>query len=123
MTPSAPGVAWRAKWKISSWSRPRMWEIAVLLTDLWVFSGRGEWGGGPEVEYGQGDEGLGGVEPERDSGEEADLGVGRLDEPVGQVVLDRGEDPGTVCDDALLQFHEVRDPAAPRPGRPRDFVR
>ena len=63
-----------------------------------------------EREQGEGDEGFGSVEAERDAGEQSDLGVGRLDESVGQVVLDRGEDSGPVLDDALLQFHERRDP-------------
>lgn len=56
-----------------------------------------------EVEHCQGDEGLGGVEPEGDAGDQARLGVGGLDESVRQVVLDRGQDPGAVLDDALLQ--------------------
>ena len=38
------------------------------------------------------EQGIGGLEPERDSGDQADLGVVRLDQAVGQVVLDRGED-------------------------------
>ena len=68
-----------------------------------------------EAEQGEGDQGIGGLEPERDSGDQADLGVGRLDQGVGQVVLDRGEDPAFVFDDALGQFHERRDAAASGP--------
>jgi len=45
-----------------------------------------------EAEQGEGDQGIGGLEPERDSGDQAGLGVGRLDQAVGQVVLDRGEE-------------------------------
>ncbi len=45
-----------------------------------------------EVEHGQGDEGFGWAEPERDPGDETDLGVDRLDAPVGQAMFDRGED-------------------------------
>jgi hypothetical protein len=52
-----------------------------------------------EAEHGQRDEGLGVVEPERDSGEESDLGVDGLDESVGQLVLDRGQDPVAVAAD------------------------
>lgn len=71
-----------------------------------------------KVEEREGDQGFGGLEPERDPGDQADLGVGRLDESVGQVVLDRGQDPGAVFDDALLQLHECRDPAAAGPADP-----
>jgi len=42
------------------------------------------------------------VESEGLSGDEPDLGVGGLDEPVGQVVFDRGEDPGSVFHDPFL---------------------
>lgn len=33
-----------------------------------------------EAEQGEGDQGLGGLEPKGDSGDQADLGVGRLDQ-------------------------------------------
>jgi hypothetical protein len=41
---------------------------------------------GAEGEQGEGDEWLVAVEPERDAGEESDLGVGRLDQRVRQAV-------------------------------------
>ena len=68
-----------------------------------------------EAEEGEGDQGLGGLEPEGDSGDQTDLGVGRLDQAVGQVVFDRGEDPVLVFDDALRELHERRDAAASGP--------
>ncbi len=71
-----------------------------------------------EADQGEGDQCVGGLEAERDPGDQPDLGVGRLDQAVGQVVLDRGEDAGPVFDDALLQLHERRDATAPRPADP-----
>lgn len=65
-----------------------------------------------EVEHGQGDEGVGGLEAEGDAGDEADLGVDRFDAAVGQAMLDRGEDRGLVFDDAALQVDEGGDAAA-----------
>ena len=38
-----------------------------------------------EAEQGEGDQGIGGLKPEHDSGDQSDLGVGRLDQAVGQV--------------------------------------
>lgn len=55
-----------------------------------------------EGEHGEGDEGFGGTESERDAGDESDLGVHRFDAPVGQAVLDRGEDPVAVLHDRSL---------------------
>lgn len=40
-----------------------------------------------EGEHGEGDEGVGGLESERDAGEEADLGVHRFDASVGEAVF------------------------------------
>lgn len=66
-----------------------------------------------EAEHGEGDEGVGGLEAECRSGDQSDLGVGGFDQPVGQFVFDGSQDPRPVFDDAPLQFHERRDPAAP----------
>ena len=71
-----------------------------------------------EAEHGHGDEGFSGLEAECHSGDESDLGVSGLDEPVGEVVLDRGEDPGAVFDDGSLQFDKRWDPAASGPADP-----
>ena len=71
-----------------------------------------------EGEHREGDEGVGGSEAERDPGDQADLGVDRLDAPVGQAVLDRGEDRRLVFDDAALQVDERRDAAAAGPADP-----
>ena len=45
-----------------------------------------------EGEHGQGDERFGGVEPERDAGQQPDLGVGGFDQSVGQAVVEGGVD-------------------------------
>ena len=53
----------------------------------WIRGSGSAWEGGwvaAECEECEGDEGFGSVEAERDSGEESDLGVGRLDEGVGE---------------------------------------
>ena len=53
----------------------------------WIRGSGSAWEGGwlvSECEECEGDEGFGSVEAECDSGEESDLGVGRLDEGVGQ---------------------------------------
>ena len=71
-----------------------------------------------EGEHGQGDEGVWGSESEGDSGEQADFGVGRFDQPLGQAVFEGGVDGGAVFDDLAGQFDEGRDTAAPRPGHP-----
>ena len=45
-----------------------------------------------EAEHGEGDEGVGGFEAERDAGDESDLGVHcYLDASLGEAVLDGGE--------------------------------
>ena len=43
-----------------------------------------------EGEHREGDERLGVFEPERDPGEDADLGVGGLDEALGEAVVEGG---------------------------------
>jgi hypothetical protein len=60
-----------------------------------------------EAEQGEGDEGLRGLEPERHPGDQPDLGVGRLDQAVGQVLLDRREDPGDDYDRSIWFFVDV----------------
>lgn len=70
------------------------------------------------MEERQSDQSLGGFEAERDPGDQPDLGIGRLDQPVGEVVFDRGEDPGAVFDDAPLGCHEGGDGTAAGPADP-----
>ena len=71
-----------------------------------------------EGEHGEGDQGVGDVEAERDAGDESDLGVDRFDPAVGQAVLDRGEDRGPVFHDPALQVDEGGDAAAAGPADP-----
>ena len=71
-----------------------------------------------EVGHGQGDEGVGACEPERRPSDEPDLCVDRLDQAVGQVVLDRGKDGVAVGDDGPLELDEAGDPAAAGPADP-----
>ena len=61
---------------------------------------------GAEGEQGEGDEGLVAVEPEGDAGEQPDLGVGRLDERVGEAVLEGGVDGGAVGGDLAVEVDE-----------------
>jgi hypothetical protein len=69
-------------------------------------------------EEGEGDEGVGGVEAEGDTGEESELGVGGLDEGVGHVVVEGSVDAGPVAHDAALEVDEGGDAAASGPGDP-----
>ncbi len=71
-----------------------------------------------EAEHGEGDEGFGAVEAEGDTGDETDLGVGGLDEGVGQVGVQSGVDGGPVFDDPSLEGHEGGDAAAAGPADP-----
>ena len=71
-----------------------------------------------EGEHGQGDEGFGVAEAERDAGQEPDLGVGGLDQGVGQAVVEGGVDGFAVFDDPALQLDEGRDAAAAGPADP-----
>src|SRR5512144_649133 len=50
------------------------------------------WAVAAEREHGEGDERFGFVESEGHAGEQSNLGVGGLDEPVGQVVVEGGVD-------------------------------
>jgi hypothetical protein len=50
------------------------------------------------------------VEPERDPGEQPDLGVGRLDEALRQAVLEGGVDGGVVGGDLAVQVDERWEP-------------
>ena len=59
-----------------------------------------------EAEHGEGDERLGGVEAEGDAGQDADLGVGRLDEGVGEVFSDGGFDLRSVSADLAAEIDE-----------------
>jgi hypothetical protein len=58
------------------------------------------------------------VEPERDAGEESNLGVGRFDEGVGQFVFQAGVDLGSVFHDAAGEIDEGGDAAPLRPTDP-----
>ena len=71
-----------------------------------------------EGEHGQGDECFWGSESERDPGEQADFGVGRFDQSLGEPVFEGGVDRVAVFDDLAGQLDEGRDTAAPRPGDP-----
>jgi hypothetical protein len=71
-----------------------------------------------EAEHGQGDDGFGGVEAERDADDESDLGVHGLDEGVGQPVFDRGDDGVAVTHDALGNLDEGGQSAAAGPADP-----
>jgi hypothetical protein len=64
------------------------------------------WRVGAEREQGEGDEWFVAVEPERDAGEESDLGVGRLDERVRQLVLEGRVDGGAVGGDLAVEVDE-----------------
>jgi len=68
-----------------------------------------------EAEHGEGDEGLGAVEAEGDAGDEADLGVGRLDQGVREAAVEGGVDRRAVLDDASLQGDERFDATTPSP--------
>ena len=50
--------------------------------------------------------------------EHPDLGVGGFDQPLGQAVVEGGVDRVAVFDDAVGEFDEDRDAAAPRPRDP-----
>ena len=59
-----------------------------------------------EGEQCEGDEGFRAVEPERDSREQADLGVRGFDESLGEAVFEVGVDGLTVFGDLLCEFDE-----------------
>ena len=63
-----------------------------------------------EGEHGEGDEGFWALDPKRDAGDEADLGIGRFDEPVPQAGVEGG--PPSVV---LIGSHP-----ASRAGQPHD---
>ena len=58
------------------------------------------------------------MEPEGWSSDETDLGVERLDECVGETVLDGGDDRGAVFTYASGQSNELSDATALRPTDP-----
>lgn len=68
-----------------------------------------------EVEHGGGDEAVGCLESERDSGDESDRGVHEHDPAVGQAVLDGGQDRVLASGYLAMQVDERRDPAAAGP--------
>ena len=59
-----------------------------------------------ESEQGECDEGLGRAKPEGDAGEQPDLGVRRLDQPLRQPVVQGGVDGRPVFDDFAAEVHE-----------------
>ena len=61
-----------------------------------------------EGEEGEGDEGFGSVEAEGDAGEEPDLGVGGLDEAVGETGVEGVVDRLSVFDDLAGELDESR---------------
>src|SRR5439155_16638253 len=79
------------------------------------FSAGEFWAVAAEGEHGERDQRVWVLEPERDAGEEPDLGVGRFDEPVGQSAVERDVDGVAVTNDALRELDERGDPAAAGP--------
>jgi len=71
---------------------------SVSAWELWWVAAEGE--------QGEGDEGLGAVEPERDPGEQPDLGVGRFDQALGETVVEVGVDGLTVSGGLLGEVDE-----------------
>jgi hypothetical protein len=63
-----------------------------------------------EGEHGEGDEWLVGVESERGPGEQPDLGIGRFDLALRQVVLEGGVDGGVMGGDLAVQVDERWEP-------------
>ena len=59
-----------------------------------------------------------GVEPERASGDQPQLGVHLLDPRVAQPVLNRGLDPGSLLGDRARELDERREAASSGPGQP-----
>jgi hypothetical protein len=93
--------------------------ILALLTDPWGFGSAGQYGSvAAEGEHGWGDERVGGVESERDAGQEPDLGVGGFDQSLGQAVLEGGVNRVAVSNDAARHFDKHPDATAPRPRDP-----
>src|SRR4051794_38753550 len=78
----------------------------VLLLLPWVSCGRGDVAGVIRGRASRARRVLISVEPERDAGEEPDLGVRRFDEPLREAGVERGVDRGPVCGDPTLQLHE-----------------
>jgi hypothetical protein len=70
------------------------------------------------VEEAQGDEVVGGAEPVGDAGEQSELGVDAVGEPVRQAVGDCCDDPLTVFLDAVVELDECRDLGSAGPRQP-----
>ena len=90
----------------------------ALLLDPWVRFGLGGRVVVSECEECEGDEGFGSVEAECDSGEESDLGVGRLDEGVGQPGVEGVIDRHSVLHDLAGELDEGRHAGASCPRQP-----
>ena len=58
------------------------------------------------------------MEPERDSGEQPDFGVGRFDESLGETVFEVGVDGLAVSGDLLGQFDKRWELWSAGPGQP-----
>ena len=80
---------------------------ANMSLSCWIRGSGSAWEDGwvaPEGEEGEGDEGFGSVEAEGDAGEEPDLGVGGLDEAVGETRVEGVVDRLSVFDDLAGEF-------------------
>src|ERR1041384_1813839 len=71
-----------------------------------------------EGEHDEGDDGVGGVEAEAASDDQACLGVGGLDQSVAHAGGQGGADGVVVAADAALEVDEAVDAAAPGPADP-----
>ena len=88
------------------------------MIDPWVGSAWEDGFAAAEAEHRECDQGLGGAESERDPGDQADLGVDRFDQGVGEAVLERGVDPRSDGPDAFGEVHEGGDARSASPGEP-----
>lgn len=71
-----------------------------------------------ESEHCEGDEGSGPVESVGDPSQQPDLGVGRFDEPLGQLMVEVGVDRIAVSADLLSESDERWELLPPCPGQP-----
>src|SRR5215203_4204596 len=76
------------------------------------------WAVAASVEEAQGDEVVGGSEPVGDAGEQPQLRIDALGQPVRQAVGDGGDDPGTVLLDPVVELDEGGDAASAGPFEP-----
>jgi len=76
------------------------------------------WAVAAAVEQGECDEVVGVGEPVGDAGQDPDLGVRRLDQPIGEPVEEGVEDAGEVLADPAGQLDERGEPGTGRPRAP-----